>query len=192
MSRPIYSEDPKAVEKLQVKLEKLKEMQARMKECNAYYRKHGTLVGCVALTEKGAREMDDEIRNRQYGEKVPYPSYYLSNNNAEIRRLSKRVEQLSHDYEVGFAGWKFAGGEAKINRDIYRLQLFFDEKPSAEQRTELKRNGFVWSPTQGAWQRLLNLGAISAASQMKFVWPENGVNPIFLQPKPPARNERER
>lgn len=185
MSYAISSDDPKAIEKLQARLEKLKESHARMKECNAYYRKHGTLVGCAALTDESARKMDDEIHNRQYGEKVPYPSYFLSGNSAEIRRLTKRVEQLTRDKEVGFAGWKFAGGEAVVNNEYNRLQLFFDEKPSEEQRTQLKRNGFVWSPSQGAWQRLLNMRAIHAASWMKFVWPESGENPVRLQPKMP-------
>ena len=38
----IYSDDPQAVEKLQAKLDKLTAMHARMKEINAYFRKHAT------------------------------------------------------------------------------------------------------------------------------------------------------
>ncbi|MDD3222726.1 MAG: hypothetical protein EOM34_07125 [Clostridia bacterium] len=46
------------------------------------------------------------------------------------------------------------------NNDLMRLQLLFDGKPSEEIRTILKSNGFRWSPSQKAWQRLLNDNAL--------------------------------
>ena len=42
------------------------------------------------------------------------------------------------------------------NTEIMRLQLFFDGIPEAETRNILKSNGFRWSPSNKAWQRLLN------------------------------------
>ena len=40
-----------------------------------------------------------------------------------------------------------------------RLQLFFDEKPDADTRAILKKNGFRFAPSQNnAWQRHLNNG----------------------------------
>lgn len=45
------------------------------------------------------------------------------------------------------------------NKEIMRLQLIFDGKPSDETRNKLKSNGFRWAPSQGAWQRLLNSNA---------------------------------
>jgi len=83
----------------------------------------------------------------------PSPAYLLSNNNANIRRVRQRIEELSSRSE--FAGWTFPGGEAKINEAENRLQLIFEEKPDANQRQELKSNGFKWAPSQGAWQRQL-------------------------------------
>lgn len=49
----IYSDDPQAVEKLQAKLDKLTAMHARMKEINAYFRKHATALGCPGLSDGG-------------------------------------------------------------------------------------------------------------------------------------------
>lgn len=72
------------------------------------------------------------------------------------------------------------------------MQLIFDEKPSAEQREVLKQNGFHWSPTEQAWQRLLNNNAIYAASRIDFLRPENGESPTELQSKVPSKNEYER
>ena len=59
-------------------------------------------------------------------------------------------------------GWEFPGGEAVANTDNNRLQLLFDEKPSAEQRTMLKQYGFHWSPSEQAWQWQLN-GTLAVA-----------------------------
>lgn len=108
------------------------------------------------------------------------PAYLLSNNNANIRRVRQRIEELSSRSE--FAGWTFPGGEAKINEAENRLQLIFEEKPDADQRQELKSNGFKWAPSQGAWQRQLNQNAIRAAARIDFLRPEDGTSPYQLQP----------
>ena len=81
------------------------------------------------------------------------------------------------------------GGRAEINEGENRLQLFFDEKPTEEQRQELKHNGFKWAPSQGAWQRQLNRNAIFAAGRMDFLRTADGQSPVQLQPF--ARRERE-
>ena len=46
------------------------------------------------------------------------------------------------------------------NTEIMRLQLLFDGIPEASTREILKKNGFRWSPSQKAWQRLLNDNAL--------------------------------
>lgn len=111
---------------------------------------------------------------------VPYPSYLLTNNNANICRTRQRIEDLKSQSE--YAGWAFPGGQAEINEGENRLQLFFKEKPSEEQRRELKSNGFKWAPSQGAWQRQLTKNAIYAAGRMEFLRPEDGQSPYQLQP----------
>lgn len=45
------------------------------------------------------------------------------------------------------------------NKENMRLQLVFAGKPSEETRKTLKLNGFRWSPSNMAWQRLLNENA---------------------------------
>ena len=69
------------------------------------------------------------------------------------------------------------------------IQLVFDEKPSEEQRRTLKRNGFVWSPTNEAWQRQLNANAIRAANYIDFIKPLDGKRPTELQPKREPRDK---
>lgn len=188
----ISSDDPKAVEKLTEKLEACQRRQAYMKTVNSFYRKHGTVHGCPDVPEETAEKLDEAVRTGYSWETAPFVSYELSNNNAEIRRLKQRIEQLSYNQKVGYVGWKFDGGEAVANTDNNRLQLLFDEKPGEEQRTALKRNGFHWSPGEQAWQRQLNDNAIYAASRLDFIRPESGENPIRLQPKAPSKDAPER
>lgn len=46
------------------------------------------------------------------------------------------------------------------NEEINRVQLLFDSKPSDEERTILKKNGFKWSPKNSVWQRQLTNNAL--------------------------------
>ena len=177
----ISADDDLAVEKLTKKLEGLESLQATMKAVNAYFRKHKTLDGCPERTPEQAEKLKADMAQSWHLDKSkPYPAYLLSNNNANIRRVRQRIEELSSRSE--FAGWTFPGGEAKINEAENRLQLIFEEKPDADQRQELKSNGFKWAPSQGAWQRQLNQNAIRAAARIDFLRPEDGTSPYQLQP----------
>ncbi len=180
---PISREDPNAIEKLAIKLGECERLQDMMKEVNAYYRKNGKIIGCPCLNEKQARNLEESMRCRYPMHTQPYPQYALTNNSAEIRRLKKRIEELSKDKELGFVGWQFECGEAVANDELCRLQLVFDEKPNEEQIYKLKLNGFKWSPSNRAWQRQLNQSAVYAADRLGFVEPLDGQSASALQPK---------
>lgn len=134
----IYSDDPQAVEKLQAKLDKLTAMHARMKEINAYFRKHATALGCPGLSDEDAAKLDRRVQEGYSWEKQPYPSYVLSGNTAEMRRLRQRIEEVSRTQSTEYVGWDFPGGRAEADKEDNRLRLYFDEKPSEEQRSKLK------------------------------------------------------
>ncbi|WP_366142601.1 hypothetical protein [uncultured Oscillibacter sp.] len=176
----ISADDIHAVEKLEVKLAGLKADQEQMKAVNAYYRKHKTLEGCPGLTTETVMELQASMARDWRKDPVPYPSYHLTNNNAKIHQTEQRIADLKNRSE--FASWTFRGGEAKINEAENRLQLFFDEKPTEEQRRVLKGGGFRWAPSQGAWQRQLTKNAIYAADRIDFIRPEGGGSISALQP----------
>jgi hypothetical protein len=46
------------------------------------------------------------------------------------------------------------------------VQLIFPGKPSDEIRARLKSNGFRWSPTAGAWQRMPSAWAWQVAREI--------------------------
>ena len=187
----ISADDPEAVSKLKDKLDKLKNKQSLMKQVNAYYRKHQTCRGCDAVSPERAAELDNSMENAYSWEKAPFPSWALSNNNAEIRRIEKRIAVLEQKQEVGFQGWEFDGGRVEANMDANRLQVFFDEIPPQDVRSDLKSNGFHWARSTGAWQRQLTGNAIYAASRIKAICPSDGTDPRKIPsqraPKPPER-----
>ena len=185
---PISREDPQALEKLQAKKEECEKLQTKMKSVNAYYKKNGTCVGHPELTEEQARKLEASMSHHSW-DNQPYPSYALTNNNAEIRRLKKRIEELSVAKETEYVGWKFDGGEVVPNKENCRLQIFFEEKPNEEQRSALKMRGFHWSPSEGAWQRQLNSNAIYATDRLEFLKPLDGHRPSELQPKVNVRDK---
>ena len=191
-NRVISSDDPNAIQKLQDKLEMCEKSQKYMKEVNAYYRKNGTCEGFPGMEAARAARLDESVRQAYSWDKQPFPSYALTNNSAEIRRLKQRIEKLTVNQEVGFVGWTFDGGEVVANSEENRLQILFDEKPDEQKRSALKGNGFKWSPSQGAWQRQLNDNAIYAASRMEFLIPECGERPVKLQQKSPKKDAPER
>ena len=177
----ISADDPNAVQKLEKKLAGLEKSQETMKAVNAYYRKHKTLDGCPHLSPEGIEKMKAEMSNSWHYEDKPYPTWALSNNNAEIRRVKERIKSLSRQKEIGYVGWEFSGGKVEANTQDNRLQIFFEEKPDAEVREELKGNGFRWSPKAGAWQRQLNDNAYFAANYVKAITPLTGEKPTDLQ-----------
>lgn len=127
----VSSDDPDAVEKLKVKLAKLKTLQSMMREDNAAARK----------------------------QKLPklFASYQLSNNNAVIKNTEKRIAELTakanlvaKDEVVG-NGWTM-----KEDLEENRIMFLFPGKPEEATRSILKRRGFKWSPSRGAWVRMLN------------------------------------
>lgn len=117
-----------------------------MKKVNAYYRKNGTMKGFEGISGEKAAQIDESVKNDYSWITAPYAPYELSNNNAEINRLKKRIESLERREETGFVGWQFEGGEAVANQEENRLQLLFDENPARNSEVNSKAGGFAGRP----------------------------------------------
>ena len=74
-------------------------------------------------------------------------------------------ELLAAEDERVYVEKEYEGLTYIENTQANRVQLMYDGKPDQETRTKLKRAGFRWSPSEGAWQRHLNSGGIWAAEQ---------------------------
>ena len=106
-----------------------------------------------------------EIANAMFSGGLTY--LQANNNNANIRRIKQRIEQLERveaapeHPPVEGEGWRIWE-----DRDENRLFICHDSKPSAEVRTHLKRHGFRWNRYAGAWSRMLNGAAWANAEYL--------------------------
>ena len=177
----VKSDDPEVLDFLRAKLAGLEEAHALMVSANAYYRKNKTLEGFEGIPADtmawitrpgvylpGGRNGDGSPL-AFYGK--PFPTYELTNSNANIKRVKQRIETLeavkaSKPIEEEHDGYTY-----RENAEAMRVQFQFDGKPDDETRALLKRNGFVfrWAPSQGVWQRQLNDNGKYAAHRVMEV-----------------------
>lgn len=184
----IKSNDPEVLTKLQENLKHCSERQDFMKTVNEYYNKKETTYGCPGVTNEHAAALD-AIADK-HG--IPYLPLVLENNDKHIRMLKSMIDRVANKKETLFQGWEFDGGEAIINLANNRLQLKFNEKPTAEVIKLLKDNKFNWARSASAWQRPLTHKTMSICDKLDFVKPTDGRKPTDLQPKQQKRNEPER
>lgn len=150
----IKSGDARAIEKLEQKLEDMREEQKRMKAANKAVRLKNTEEGDDQLREMGYSEADiAELRKPDFLGRVGFPNYMLTNNNANIHRTEERLEKIKAAKEAGSSEHDYGSFKVIENADLMRYQILFDGKPDNEVRSVLKDNGFMWSPSNVAWQR---------------------------------------
>lgn len=162
----ISSDNPKAIELLEQKITELKAEQSDLKEQNKYYKKHKTMSGYPGMSEEQAKEIDERIERAYSFNKKPAPSYVLTNLNARIKNTELRLEKLKivdcmEDETLEWEGFKI-----RSNSETNRIEIYFNEKPDEEVREKLKRNGFRWARSIGAWQRLRTPQALRIAKQL--------------------------
>lgn len=175
----VKSDDPEVLDFLRAKLAGLEEAHALMVSANAYYRKNKTLKGFEGIPADtmawitrpgvylpGGRNGDGSPL-AFYGK--PFPTYELTNSNANIKRVKQRIETLeavkvSKPVEEEHDGYTY-----RENTEAMRVQFRFDGKPDDETRALLKRNGFRWAPSLGVWQRQLNDNGKYAAHRVMEV-----------------------
>lgn len=159
--RPIMSDEVDAIQQLQAKIEAAKKDQAQMKAVNKIIRgkKLDDTQKAAEIDKLGMPQELFQVFLRAGEGK--FPSYRLTNNNANIKRMKARVTQLEAEAarpEVEDQEGFIDGTPVTIieNRDEGRVQLFFKGKPPQTIIDLLSGHGFNWSRTNGAWQRLLN------------------------------------
>lgn len=167
VNEPIRSGTSDAVERLQKKLSDRIALQDQYKLANKILRKR---TDDAAFREAGLDPRWVAKNLNPYGNKAKIAPYLLQNNNAEINRLKKRLEQeeIKQMQRLNnvIRESTFAGGRVEEHLGDNRLRIFFDDKPSAENRAKLKKNGWRWSPKNVAWQRQLTDNAWRSATQL--------------------------
>jgi len=155
----ISGDDPEAMARYQKKLAELEKSQEYMKAVNKAWRQGKAALVAFGLSEAESEKLANE-------KEKPCPTWMLSNNNAEIRRVKEKIETLKKLDGMAAENIKFAGGELVVNVEINRVQIFFDAIPAPEVRALLKSRGFKWARSQGAWQRQRTLNAVQTAKRL--------------------------
>lgn len=139
----IKSNDKDALEKLREKLQLAEEEHKNYKDYNTKARKENKEV---------------------------YPTYVLQNSNQRIKNIKDRISYLEKLEELkqtkGNIEIEINGIKIIDNVEANRLQIVFNYKPDADIRAELKRHGFRWSGSNGAWQRFRSQEAERIAKQI--------------------------
>jgi len=152
----ISADNPEAVDLLQNKIDAAVENQERMKGVNKILRSKLSDEEKIAKVESdhGLKPSTTKaLMEPDFAGREGFAGYELTNNNANIRRMKQRLEDLKKKRED--VTFEAEGKEATVTDNVEdnRVQLFFDGKPSDEIRKKLKANGFRWAPSVGAWQR---------------------------------------
>jgi Domain of unknown function (DUF3560) len=160
-NQSIFSDDPDAIEKLKEKIAAAVERQDFMKAGNKIVKSKKLTIEQKTEQLKAAGHCT-LILQPDFCGRIGYADYELTNNNANIRRMKQRLEQLEkaliNAIEVGDTEQEYPDLNLIVRhaRTINRIQLIFSGKPSGQIRNLLKSHGFRWAPSEGAWQRHLN------------------------------------
>jgi hypothetical protein len=156
----ISSDDPDAADKLRERLVELEAQREMAKKVNRSFRTGKACPGVSAALLKTAQETMKQC---------PWLSSPMDtkNTSANIRRVKARIAELEKE-EAREEAEPVEGEGFRIEEDAFdnRVRFFFDERPSKEVCRKMRRAGFRWSPTAGAWQRHLNNAGRYAAKRM--------------------------
>lgn len=169
---PIMSSDADALDRLEAKIAKAENLQQRMRAANKVVKKKKLTdeQKIVALVAQGfAESIARELLKPDFAGRTGFADYQLSNNNANIRRMKQRVEEITERRQINDS--EIANDETGIRFEDApsdnRVRLYFPDKPAAEIRARLKAHAFRWTPSLGCWQAFRNYRATEFAK--KFV-----------------------
>lgn len=176
-AQPIHAEDAHAVEQLQARIAEAARLQDKMKAANKIVRDKKLSDDekvvrlrseCGIPPERGRKLLRPDFAGR-----IGFANYELTNNTANIRRMQTRVESLTKESARPSVTVEFPGGRMEDSAEDCRVRIYHDTKPGPDVIAKLKSNGFHWSPSNRAWQRLRNDSARWAAMRVTGVsWPE--------------------
>lgn len=122
----------------------------------------------AALMEMGMSEAEaKEVLDPGWCNRPGFMPFQLQNNNANIRRVRQRILQLEQAARNVTLEREGNGYAYREDAEENRVMFLFDGKPEPEVRALLKSHGFKWSPTRGAWVRMLNSMGRYAAERVR-------------------------
>lgn len=154
-NKSVSSDDPDAIEKLEAKLVAQRAEHAREVAGNKAIRsaKGDRAAARKALLAMGFTPSQvDRALMIDYGNNVY--GLFVKNAAAAIRATEKRIAELRTKVAAPVRERLRIGGATMTwDREANRVQLRFAERVDKSTADTLKRSGFRWAPSVGAWQR---------------------------------------
>lgn len=165
------------ISQYQAQLEKGLHLQDLMKKANAIIKKNISVEEKVThLVSLGlSKSQAENILQPDFAGRKGFPTYKLTNNNANNRRIEERIATLKKKLQgakaVASSGqaeeYIFDGGTIEVNYDIDRVQILFPGgRVDKEMYKTLRGNGYVYSPSNKAFQRKITPQAINNAIRL--------------------------
>lgn len=153
LERSVFSDDSNAIEALQARIAQREAQVAKRKAVNAAFKKakgdaparFAALVEAGLLTQAEALSVAGTMASMRYDR--PFPSYSLTNLNANIRRDKERIAELQQRHARTEAAR--AQGGVKLENVAEYVRVTFAEKPAREVLEALRAAGFRWGG--GSW-----------------------------------------
>lgn len=161
----ISGDDPEAVEKLGDKVADLEARRDRMKLINSAFRKgrggmHWADLVEPTLTEREVKEINSTARAQPFYKGIPYPPYCLTNIGARIREAKRRATEIAERSKAEAVEEEVNGCTIRTDPDDNRIVIEYPRRLSKDEYQNVRRAGFVWSPTRGGFTRKLGGGGV--------------------------------
>lgn len=153
----IYTDDDKAVEKLEEKVKELQEYQERMVAINKILRsKKLTSEGKIRKLQEDFGY--EEEKAKKIIENGIIPSFRLSNNSANLRRYKERLERVRRQKAKEPEYYEMGTVRIELDYPENRIRVIFPYKPQRNtlDKMDLRKRGFRYSKTARCWQAYLS------------------------------------
>ncbi|MGD0653120.1 MAG: DUF3560 domain-containing protein [Thermoguttaceae bacterium] len=153
LTRSVFSDDVDAVEQLTAKIADAEKLQEVMRAVNAIVRRkpknESTPEKVVELLALGLKEGQvTKLFTPDFMGRYGFPSYATTNNNANIRRMKQRIEEIERRQARSAVAADTPAGILVEGEGEY-VSITFAEKPAREVLNALKAAGFWWGG--GSW-----------------------------------------
>ncbi|HWA29141.1 MAG TPA: DUF3560 domain-containing protein [Lacunisphaera sp.] len=146
----ISSDDPEAIDKLRAKLAELERIGAIYVAANKRLRAGETIEAIAPMFDW--LPPGRIVQTFRTWQSLGHKTFPRGNDAAERRRVQGRISELESRAAAPARAAETIGS-VTITESDNRVQLRFPGKPADAVRTQLKRSGFRWAPSEGAWQR---------------------------------------
>lgn len=161
---------------------KISELDQARKNLESRIRSQRVMVTANKLIRKGGDDLREQLSLLGFSDAeiirllIPawtnrkgFAPFQLSNNNAQIQRLKIRVALLEEKQKnadtVGSIAEEIKDVRLVQNYEIDRVQILFPIKPPKTVCQSLHKLGFIWTPSNKAWQRKLTRVAVTTARE---------------------------